>query len=187
MHMYLPAKGARNGTHVPQRPFYMELVARWRTSMASEWITVQMFNAKTREEFLPQLQTMESFSAAFRNTSAMLWIRAARLLNWISKGLLFVGVQILRRRSKITAKCQLERVLLLKRMQNQRAQVTKSQTISIQNCRKNLTKIKLPILYLFMQVLKKTKSNIASYFRSFSVCLLDYLENAAMFGWMGAM
>lgn len=69
-------------------------------------------------------------------------------------------------------------------MQNQRAQVTKYQTISIQNCRKNLTKIKLPtgILYLFMQVLKKTKSNIASYFRSFSVCLLDYLENAAMFG-----
>lgn len=39
-----------------------------------------------------------------------------------------------------------------------------------------------------MQVLKETKLNIASSFRSFFfVCLLDYLEIAAMFGWMGAM
>lgn len=141
MHMYLPARGARSGTLVPLRPFYMQWVVRWQTSMASEWITVQMFNAKTQEEFLPQLPTMESFLAVFRNTSATLWIRAARLLNWISKELLFVGVQILRRRSKITAKCQLERVLLLKRMQNQRAQVTKYQTMLIPNCRKNFTKI----------------------------------------------
>lgn len=27
MHMYLPARGARNGTHVPLRPFYMQWVA----------------------------------------------------------------------------------------------------------------------------------------------------------------
>lgn len=140
MHMYLPARGARNGTHVPLRPFYMQWVAHWQTSMASEWITVQMFNAKTQEEFLPQLPTMESFLDAFRNTSAMLWIRAAQLLNWISKELWFVGVQILRRQSKIMAKCQLERVLLLWRKQNQRRQMTKYQTTLIPNCRGNLTK-----------------------------------------------
>lgn len=53
-----------------------------------------MFNAKTREEFLPLLQTMESFSAAFRNTSATLWIRAARLLNWISKVVVCGGADL---------------------------------------------------------------------------------------------